>query len=366
MKIKIIIGSMIILCLSNELIAQKAYLELDTLLIQGIEINEGDSSDIQYVEAINKGITTRYKANEIVGYGLEDGRKYVSKNLNDSSTAEKVFMQELVKGKISLFYYSGKGEKRFFVEKDSSGLIQLEKRYKELLSDLMQDRDWIFSDIKKSRLGKTALSKLVSMYNADRPAYYPHARIGIAGGYLNSNLKASSKLENPLLENVTFESNSSWMIGVSADIPIERSKYSFVTGIYFLQRNFLAKNKNAFLDVDAVINSSSIEVPLLARFTTSAIKLRWFSELGVTTTFNYENKHELYSARIDGNVIFINEKSETPMLSSNMNALTLGTGFQYQLNSRMVMSLGTRIDKYFGSKDALSINQFKIYANITF
>lgn len=347
--------------------AQKAYLETDSLILQGIKIIHGDERrDAQVIHAEIKGDVKKFTPEDLKGFRMEDGTTFVTKEISFDEGIKKVFVRLLQKGKINLYMYSEKGVKRYFLEKKESDLMELGDEFRNVLSSQMQDCNWISEAIKISKLKKTSLSKLVSIYNDNEPVHYPFLKLGLTGGYVQAKLDIPSKLRNRALENMSFDQKSSWMFGITMDVPILRSNYSILTGFSLSQKGFTGNDKNAFSDIDAVINISSFEIPLLVRYTTSNVNVRWFAETGITTNVNYKNTNELYSARIDGNVIFINEKSEEPMLSSTMYALTLGTGIQLRLGARMTMSFGTRFDRFFGSELSLSMGQLKFFSSITF
>jgi hypothetical protein len=72
-----------------------------------------DYSDYKYIDfESEEGKVTRYTPGEIAGFGLENGRRFVSKDLPKEN--HTVFVQKVFSGTISMYRYQG----RFFLEKD--------------------------------------------------------------------------------------------------------------------------------------------------------------------------------------------------------------------------------------------------------
>lgn len=152
-----------------------------------VVLNNGDSvsgyveysgRDIQEKECRfrreKQGTTTRYSPVELVGYGFESGRQYVTRTIPIEGVNRSVFLQRLQSGRANLYLYDDK----FYLEKDS--LFQLpvpEKR--EVNTDhgmyMVQDNKYVgllsmtFADCKVELKNPAYeirwLSKAVQAYN---------------------------------------------------------------------------------------------------------------------------------------------------------------------------------------------------------
>lgn len=120
-----------------------------------------------------------YLPGEIVGYRYLDGKYYVSKEISTDSINKKlVFLEFLIKGMTSVYYYVD-DEEHYYIEKSPVGLIELtekEKIYdgthyiipskaKGKLTYLMMDCPGINSEIQKTKLTHKSLIKLTKDYH---------------------------------------------------------------------------------------------------------------------------------------------------------------------------------------------------------
>lgn len=116
---------------------------------------------------------------DIVSYRFTDGKYFVSTNIN----GKKVFMEFLVKGKINLYYLKDETGDRYFLENDTSGLMQIpyredmqsidgkqylhqSSRHRALYSYFMQDAPQLENRINEMQEPEqNSLIRLVSNYH---------------------------------------------------------------------------------------------------------------------------------------------------------------------------------------------------------
>lgn len=76
-----------------------------------------------------------YKPFEIAGYRFENGKYYVSKNVNTADGLKPVFAEYLVKGKKDLFYLRDRGGDHFLIQTDDSLLVEIPYESRETSID---------------------------------------------------------------------------------------------------------------------------------------------------------------------------------------------------------------------------------------
>jgi hypothetical protein len=62
-----------------------------------------------------------YRPTDILGYRFDEGRFFISRELN----GKKVFLEYLLKGKVSIYYYRDSKEDHYYIEKDGVGLSEI-------------------------------------------------------------------------------------------------------------------------------------------------------------------------------------------------------------------------------------------------
>lgn len=125
------------------------------------------------------GEIKKYSPFQILGYRFSDGKYYISKTIKFPEKEDSMFLEFLVKGKISIYHYIGVGE-LYFIEKDGQ-LTELENseisirvgdrnytkkknEYIGSLNILLQDA-YIPNEIQKTRYQSESLIKLAKTYN---------------------------------------------------------------------------------------------------------------------------------------------------------------------------------------------------------
>lgn len=174
--------SSINLCASSNNILREGYiisLKGDTL--KGFllsQISRNASEKCIFKSNVDSELKT-YQPGEIIGYRYLDGKYYVSKEIStDSITKKVVFLEFLIKGMTSVYYYVD-DEEHYYIEKSPDGLIELtekEKIYdgthyiipskaKGKLTYLLKDCPGINSEIQKTKLTHKSLIKLTKNYH---------------------------------------------------------------------------------------------------------------------------------------------------------------------------------------------------------
>jgi hypothetical protein len=63
----------------------------------------------------------QFLPNEIIGYRFDNGKFFISKEIN----GKKLFLEFLIKGKINIYYNRDENGDHYYLEKDSSGIIEI-------------------------------------------------------------------------------------------------------------------------------------------------------------------------------------------------------------------------------------------------
>lgn len=208
----------------------------DTLFVE--EIREPESPG--KVEARVNGSTRTYQAGEILGFGF-DGRLFLSKKVKSAAAEKERFIEEVVRGYMSLYrsHYAGE-KKKFYVSKLSDSLTYEISRsyYHNFIAFYFQDCPAIVAhnqELSESRFtyDLQAMFELVKQYNEclapdaeQLVRLFPEKRTvfyALAGlGYLHLSYKGQAA--------------SSVLPVVGAGIKFRYSKYFSVGGELLLSR----------------------------------------------------------------------------------------------------------------------------------
>jgi outer membrane protein with beta-barrel domain len=256
-------------------------------------------------------VTNKYSSHDIKAFGVDDKYFYISKNvkidMSPNRTYElkpmekgdqilvdtmnkQLFLNVLISGKISLYYYKDfNGKEHFFCQKnkdttvelvlqryimqEQAGLIQHNvDRYKYILSYYMNDCESAKDDIKNLNLNESSLISIVSKYNrcfnSDFNTYIKQqepsgVKFGIVGGISNTNLSFSGKADLYGLNEAKLNSYTMINAGLFLSIPVSRKFHRHLINFELLLKP---------INISSAVNANN---------TTNAVNVN------TNTTFNF-------------------------------------------------------------------------------
>ena len=129
-----------------------------------------------------KSEVVKFQPNEINTYRFTDSKYYVSKFVNTGEKEEEIFLEYLINGIVSIYYYSDMIGDHYFIEKEKGKLINLKNESKEVIIDmtkyiretkdyvgilryLLSDSPMMLNKVNTATLNRQALIKLASDYH---------------------------------------------------------------------------------------------------------------------------------------------------------------------------------------------------------
>lgn len=340
----------------------------DSLLTIGIKLKGGTAREnAQFIIMKKEDSEIRYSAEELTEYGLKNGTVYLSRDISVSGQNDKVFLERLEHGKMTLYFYIAKGTKTYFVEKDSTVFVEISKNdFRKHLLEHTSDYAWKAEQAQLVRYNKKSLSRLVSIYNNGTSRPLPYPRFGVMVGYSSTSLSVPAGMSNEHLDEISFIPGSSALFGFFADLPIEQSYFSLNTGVSITKNGFSFNSTSPQSDIDVVINTSSISVPVLLRYTLPTLVWRPFINAGGSYLYHLTNQSNLYRSSIDQNVITINKVEQQPFISDSMVGYSFGIGLQRNIDYRKIAAGELRLNQFPGNENTLQKTQLEIIASFSF
>lgn len=342
-------------------LGQSAYFLTDSSAYYGIKLMDKGS-------VINSKLCQRKKGKKIIEYtpyelkeyGFKDGRVFISREVQIADSSKRVFLERLIEGETTLFYYREKGLKTFFIEKDSTLFVEVPKKidtqkdYSERLLKLTDDCAETADACKLLSYNKRSFSELFTRYNKCRLQPFPHFTYGPLIGYELSKLIPNVE-RNENLAYFNYDYDGGFSVGVFLNHPIFVSDFSLHTEFVFSEHkysyNIIIENK----DIDLVAEFYSFKVPMLLRYTVPLNTIRPFVNFGGVFTYHFNNKIELYEANIEGSNIEISNINES-FVHEYQGGYNLGVGVQYPLNYKKSVFLEFRYNKLYGMSNSESFD----------
>ena len=314
---------------------------------------------------VTKGKETfKYLPSEITEYGFENGKTYYSREIDLNGYKKDVFLERLATGKVSLFRcFVGKQEK-FFLLRDSI-FLELENNY-ESFKAIIGTCTSLSDAAKLASYHKGPLTKLVSLSNNCIEKPFPFKRIGILTGINQNTYKVTSAFSYEFLNDFDFQPISSFLIGAFVDLPIKMTYFSFIVNAYFTGNSTAINQRKTSSDIDVLINTQSLHLPIKLQYTLPTLKWRPFINIGGKFTHNFKNASTIYRSDIDGSVILINQPIKNKAISQNLIGFTAGVGLSYNLDFRKRIYLEISTSGSRGKSKDLSQKEMALLFGFSF
>jgi len=273
-------------------------------------IDGGEQLNSEYCQVQTGNKIVKYTPDEVVEYGLKNGDIYIAKEIKISDSFKTVFLRRLIHDKTSLYYLNANNTTTFFVEKDSVTLIEIPKtslenkelNYKDLLSEQTKDCEYVSSAIKRISFNEKSLSRFVKYYNNCNDNPFPFFKFGFVAGYEMNKLSIPKSLESGHLPRYNYKYEGAFHYGLFFDNPIKNHEnYSFHTEIIFIKNSYTYSYYDLVTnsDINMSVKTSSVSIPLLARYSFVSKKITPFINLGLVYNYHYNNENTLNIVNLD-------------------------------------------------------------------
>jgi outer membrane protein W len=336
-------------------------------------IDLGDKSNSRLC-TVKKGKTeVRLSPYEIEEYGFNDGRVYVSKNVNVRDSVQRVFLLRVYKGNRNVYYLREKHGKTYFIEEDSSKLVAIPKHsgeesksdYHDQLLTLTHDCPNVQDAAKVAGYHRRSMKKLFERYESCELKPFPMLRYGFMAGY-GLSCMVSGPHEDVNIQELDFSYEGNFTAGLFLDAPIMMSDFSLHLEASYNKIAFSYHDYSTNKDLDLIASISSLKLPVLIRYSYPSNKLRPYVNAGPCATYTVKNDSKLYMATHVGDQVEIADVTEPYLFSDYRLGYALGIGCEYKVSYRRFLFLDMRYDRLYGfkEKNSMGMSEFFITAGI--
>jgi len=352
---------------------QSNYYVRDSVSSAGVKMIEGtDMSNSRVCLVINGNKIEEYTPAQVSEYGFKNGRVYLARKIQSGDTLKAVFLERLVKGKISLYYYRGPGIKEFFLEKENGTFEALpvndKSGFHSALADALSDCQVVTGYSGMTTYSKRSLSELITGYNKCAPFALHTFKYGVMLGYEATKLVSSSNYADRNLDYLNYKYEGSFAFGAFIDRPIMSSDFSLHLELYYSYTKYSYFARNESTNVDLVSNTSGIFLPVMLRYTLQRAKVMPFINAGGCYAFNTKNTGDVYTSINNNGTIQINGIAKSNLISKNQVGFSIGSGLEYKLTFKRSLFLELRYNKLVNCDEtgARNISQFMLLTEINF
>lgn len=337
-----------------EAYSQNDYFSTDSIKSVGVKLVNGGSIDNSSFCQVKTGDSVfKYSPDLVKEYGFSGGRVYISKPIMCSDSVRNVFMERLVKGKTSLFFYKGRDFSSFYLQKDSSALISLPKSlstrndYNSRLTDLTSECQKVADASKLVAYRKKSMSEFISRYNRCESMPFPVIRYGLFVGMIQSGIILKRSISDEFMNKFTFRADKSLYYGLFMDVPIQATDFSAYIGLGFYQSSFSSNYSSVAEESDILIQQSTIKIPVLLTYTLPSIKFRPYINLGINYSNNIRNNCTIYNAVITDNTVQFESPIKDHLFPNNQLGYAAGLGVKFHQSYRRIIFVEIRYNMDF-------------------
>ena len=139
---------------------------------------------------------------------------------------------------------------------------------------------------------------------------FPFFKYGFIVGYAASKISILANSEFPYSNNIDYKYDPGITMGIFIDKPVFVSEFSIRSELLFSRNGYSYNWSDGNLDVDLLINTASITIPLLIRYTHPSVKVSPFLNVGGTYTYNIRRDGQAYESLLSYNLINIRKLNE--------------------------------------------------------
>lgn len=330
---------------------QNSYYETDTSFTTGARIIPGkNNSDFLRCQVYSNGRYTIYSPYQVKQYGYEDGTEYFAKDIELAGSTQRVFLERLVAGKLSLYYYGVSPDNRFYLEKDSTffSVIPDNKSVSvnalpDFLKEITDDCPELSDAINSVKYKRLHLSRFVDSYNNCRPMIIPRTRFGLMVGVAAVKPVLNQHSSERVLTYFDYNYVSSLAAGVFANIPVMLSDFSVQAELIYNKTDLSYTGSTDIIEYRLAGSIQSLKMPVLLRYTHPTTRLKPFINAGPVFDFS-KNDLILYQEPIDGETPVIAETDYSSYIKKLRVGLSAGGGLEYSLSPKHSIFLELRYD----------------------
>lgn len=328
--------------------SQQAFIVKDSLVNYGINIIEGNDFDNARVcrQELDNQIIEFYPE-DITEYNTKNGRHYFSRELTIKNLKQKLFLEKLIDGKTDLYYLKLNRGKVFYIQNECNVLTEIPKIdkltgttvYQDLLDQFCKDKN----AVKNVKYRKKSLELLIERQNSGIIKPFPFIKYGICLGGTGIKYNIESQFETLIEFQTKLDGN--FFFGFFADFPLFLTSFSFHPELYYTKNAFSEITVNYNIETDYLFKYSSLNVPLMFRYTIPSNHFRPFLEVGLSYTRVLNYNQSIYKFSTSGDIVNIYDQSYKTIMVPNQYSLSSGIGIEYHLSIKYFIFLETRYIK---------------------
>jgi len=355
--------------------AQSSYYASDSVSHWGVAINDnGPLENSRYCEVQEEAGVKRFSPYEIDKYQLEDSRLYISREISCPDSICKVFLEQILNGRINLYYYLAEGKRAFLVEKGDTVLQKLvwerdknkEWVYRAQIETLTDDRLDMTPKIQRVNYSRRSLRRFFTLYNQGEKVDPWKARFGVSTGLAFVQPTLSTKNVPLEAEPLTPENKISYHAGLWGELLMGTNGLSVFSELGFASYVSTVSSSSSAADLDLMLKYTVVELPLMLRYSRGQGRLVPFVNGGLLFAKNFLRQSDLYYGQKRGNVVELDFLKNVDVLPAFQIGFSFGGGIKTALLADHDLALELRYSSLKGSDSTGGQSELKLSLSYSF
>lgn len=302
-------GKLLLFLLANvlafSLSAQKEnYITNDTATTHGVRLIDGGTiENARYCRILRGKDTVRYTPYDLVEYGFKNGRVYVSKDISMKGESRRVFLERIVDGPPTLYYYRFPGGSTYFLDRKDATLTEIPFRneqgihFRKQLAGITSDCKNVQDAAKVVAYKSNSMSTFFERYQDCELRPFPFNKIGLIAGVGASRLSTTEAQEDLLISLFDFKYEKSFVFGLFMNTPVAQSDFSTYAELMFFRTSYSYEAEDIVGDgvvyqtIEFNNTKTMFLLPLMARYTYPSNRIRPFVNAGLQASFVLQNSN---------------------------------------------------------------------------
>jgi hypothetical protein len=303
------LASLLFILIPFLLSAQEGYFKTDSTMSVGVDIVfVSPAFNSRYCRVIENKQATNYTPYQVTEYAIND-RKFMATDIDLRGKRERVFLEQLVEGKATLYYYEDSLTKIYFIEKHKGKIIPITEYNSEKgslvfiqeIESAIADNPYAVTGFKQLKTKQYHLKWYIKKYNSGKDFSFPEWHFGGAVGAGTILIHPHYTVKEHPIQVFPFKPEVFYSAECFLTIPLYLTNFSIP--IYFGIHKYNSNQHHTIETSSEIVsnqrlsyNSLSFHLPVGIRYTLPSKFISPYLQAGVGFNFILQDWHMIITS----------------------------------------------------------------------
>ena len=331
--------------------AQTSFIVINDRTTTGIEFVYDDPQELTWsVTYIKDGSEISMMPGEVQKFGLENGRVFVSAEIDYYDHATSVFLERIITEPVDIFLFSNEySQPIFYFLDDSSRYIQIVDpesiKGREQMLWLTPGSNENIENLKFIKDRRTMIEYFRRYNEKDFDAPFPRNRIGIEIALGFTKFLPIDRFNDVYTKDFNFGYTALYSFGIFNERPLKNHHFSTLLSYFISGYNYVMYDEINYRDILIDTRVIQLSFPMMLRYYAWRPKISPFINAGAGWNIS-RSTYEQYEVRNSEGVIS-NILVAEDLVPHLQTYFLVGSGFAYHLSYKSLLSFEARISAQF-------------------